>query len=65
MSTNCSNCKFFEERTNFCRRFPPTVTMSEFTISNSDSNNHVVAYFPKIGKKDVDWCGEHKSKTIS
>lgn len=49
----CSNCKFYEERTRFCRRFPPTPLAIE-----ENSKFVFTSTFPKIHLPNVDFCGE-------
>jgi hypothetical protein len=49
----CQNCEFFEPRTSFCRRYPPTPM-----IINVGGVQVTTSNFPKISIPDVDWCGE-------
>jgi hypothetical protein len=53
IDTCCQNCKFFECRNNFCRRYPPTPM-----IINVGGVQVTTSNFPKITIPDVDWCGE-------
>jgi Fe-S-cluster containining protein len=67
MKKQCINCKFFESKNSFCRRFPPTVVVEEREIhedrsnyGNSVSKNRqiIMTKFPVIIKPELDWCGE-------
>lgn len=49
----CNNCRFYFEENAECRRFPPTVYISE-----SDSTQTTFQKFPEVF--DYEWCGEHK-----
>lgn len=67
MSDNCGNCLFMHEtmlraagmvggqKTNVCRRFPPTVEMVKV-------NNTIqpISQFPPVGLDT--WCGEHRER---
>lgn len=49
----CQNCKFYDERTGFCRYNPPAIIMSyvnRMTFPN--------AVFPKISMPALDWCSK-------
>jgi len=56
---SCVNCKYFESRTKFCRRFPPVVVL----VKGADGVDHVTSKFPKIGMPEVDYCHEMVEKT--
>ena len=55
----CRKCEFYEERTGFCRRFPPTPVV--IAIQNKHTKqlkDHVVSKYPVISFPDADWCAE-------
>lgn len=53
----CQNCKYFEERTGFCRKNPPKAIQI-----TTGKNPYCVAMFPKIGMPFLDFCFEFKKK---
>ncbi len=56
----CRGCEFYEDRTGFCRRFPPTpVIISVKANENKKENKDIaVSKYPVISFPDADWCGE-------
>lgn len=56
-STCCFNCRYFCNRTGFCRKNPPQVIVQYINRSAFPT-----AIFPKIAVPAIDWCGnfEHK-----
>lgn len=63
MSNNqptCVGCAFFDNRNNFCRRFPPSV------IPSGNKHDELTGYkitfaktvYPIIAMPEVDYCGE-------
>lgn len=48
----CLNCKWFEERTGFCRANPPT----PFPMYIKNVGNINSSAFPKISIPELDWC---------
>ena len=55
--TCCLNCKWFEERTCFCRKNPPQVV-----IQYANRMAFPSSIFPKITVPVIDWCSEFKNK---
>lgn len=47
----CLNCRWYCERTGFCRKFPPQVCM---TYVNRMA--FPTAAFPKVSVPTLDWC---------
>jgi len=47
----CMNCKFFEQRTCFCRYNPPTPL-----VTTDKESTFVNAVFPKISFPKFDYC---------
>ena len=47
----CQDCKFFEERTRFCRKNPP---MSVIMVDHGKS--FMSSSFPKIQMPQIDFC---------
>lgn len=61
----CKNCKFFEERTHFCRLNPPQPLI--FPVKNKGNNIdlvYVAAKFPVINKPNIDFCSHFKLKFL-
>lgn len=52
--TCCLNCRFFEKRTHFCRKNPPTPIV--FSV-NFNKENAISSKFPVITHPTLDWCG--------
>lgn len=50
----CLNCKFFEGRTHFCRKYPPIPMV--FSV-NYNKENAISSKFPVITQPAIDWCG--------
>lgn len=48
----CLNCKWFEERTGFCRKNPPQ-SIPVYVKGIGQLTNNV---WPKIPMPNVDWC---------
>lgn len=61
MSTkqSCLTCKYFEERSRFCRFNPPQPVMIETGNGLTTSSKFTV-----ITKPDIDWCSKHEEKII-
>jgi len=55
---SCSNCFYFEERTSFCRRFPPQPVMGRNWNSSDEEVVFSATIFPKIDRPTMDYCGE-------
>jgi len=49
----CFNCKYFEERTCFCRLNPPTPMNTIIGGCQMTTSN-----FPRISIPNLDWCGK-------
>lgn len=49
----CANCKFWEERTGFCRKNPPKPIQV-----TAGKNPYCIGMFPKIGMPYLDFCYE-------
>lgn len=55
----CKECGFYEERTGFCRRFPPTpVIIGVKDKQTHELKDYAVSKYPVISFPDADWCGE-------
>ena len=58
VKVNCANCKWFEVRTRFCRKFPPKPMM--FITSEEKSQTGDISYcsskFPTINFAQMDFC---------
>ena len=52
----CANCKFFDSKTSFCRRNPPTPL-----IVFKGPQKFVECKFPVIKMSSIDYCGEYIS----
>lgn len=52
----CLNCKWFEQRTCFCRFQPPQIVLQAF-------NNiaYPASVFPKISVPNLDWCSKFEA----
>lgn len=50
---HCCKCKYFEVRTHFCRKYPPTPLT---VIENNKS--FYTSTFPKIQLPELDYCFE-------
>jgi len=58
---SCAICEFYEERTGFCRRFPPTpVVIAVADKKYHENKDYAVSKYPVISFPDIDWCGEFK-----
>jgi len=56
----CSKCRFFEDRTHFCRFDPPIpIIFYDGNIQNVSSK------FPVITKPDIDYCGKFKYRDMN
>ena len=53
MNETCETCAFFEARTKFCRRNPPTSIVME-----EDGKKFMTSSFPKIQMPQLDFCSE-------
>lgn len=53
----CCNCRFFEERSGFCRRNPPVPV-----ALNGKSGPYYMTMYPKIQNPRIDWCNEFSPK---
>lgn len=54
----CAKCRFFEARSQFCRKNPPTPL-----VVPDAYGSHIMSVFPKIHCPLIDWCSEFKSET--
>lgn len=52
----CIMCIYYEERSGFCRRFPPKPLVVPDTYGT-----HIMSAFPKIPAPNLDWCSEFKN----
>lgn len=53
----CHNCKYFEERNNFCRFNPPVpmnIMIADCQVTTSN--------FPRISMPNIDWCGRFQKR---
>jgi hypothetical protein len=56
----CNDCAYFEERTHFCRKNPPSVVV--FSQEIEDEHGGIKTFtkaatkFPVISKPDLDFC---------
>lgn len=48
----CINCKYFEARTNFCRKAPPQIIQQYIKSIGTVTN----AVWPKVPLPALDWC---------
>lgn len=55
----CLICKYFEPRSQFCRKNPPVPIMVP-----DETGQHMMSAFPKISCPTLDWCSQFK-KMIS
>lgn len=53
----CFNCKYFCQRTGFCRKNPPQIIVQYINRSAFPT-----AVFPKIAVPALDWCSEFNNK---
>lgn len=51
----CANCKFFEERTKFCRKNPP-----QANVVYENGKTFFTSTFPKIQMPEIDFCWQHE-----
>jgi hypothetical protein len=59
----CKNCKFFEERSKFCRLNPPQPVV---TYEDENSMSYKIkSMFPTIHYPDIDWCSYFKEKNYN
>lgn len=59
----CMNCKFFEARNNFCRRFPPKPIVIDTDKSyNNSRKDFIISKYPVVSMPELDWCGEFNDK---
>lgn len=49
----CQDCRFYEERTHFCRLNPPTPVVF---YDSENNKNKVSSKFPTIVKPETDYC---------
>lgn len=54
----CFNCRYFEERNNFCR-FNPPIPMNILVAGCSVTTSN----FPRISMPNLDWCGKFEKFT--
>lgn len=59
MAKSCETCAYFEARTKFCRRNPPVPIQA-----TDGEKTYMTSTFPKIQMPQLDFCAEHKTKTI-
>ena len=65
VSETCQNCRFFEQRTHFCRLNPPTPVV--FLQVEKDDNgdqifiNKAGSKYPVIGMPEMDYCSQFKA----
>nr|DAF73102.1 MAG TPA: hypothetical protein [Caudoviricetes sp.] len=45
-------CRFFEDRTSFCRFNPPTPIVTTL----DDGSSHVTSVYSKVNYPLLDWC---------
>lgn len=57
-ATCCMNCKWFENRSGFCRYNPPSV----IPVYVKDIGQIINSAFPKISMPHIDWCRCFESK---
>jgi len=55
---SCSICYYFEERTGFCRRNPPTVVLGRNLNHSGEDVIFSTTLWPKPDQNTRDWCGE-------
>lgn len=60
MDKKCSNCKYFEERTHFCRLNPPQPVI--FLAEYQGHNYKTSSKFPVITNPNLDYCSNHDVK---
>jgi hypothetical protein len=56
----CENCRFYENLTNFCLRYPPRPVVSVYDTSRYGLQSNVESAFPIIPHSA--WCGEHEPR---
>ena len=56
----CAKCRYFEDRTCFCRYNPP-VPLVTYTKSGQP---FVTSVYSKINMPALDWCQKFEAKTI-
>lgn len=56
----CINCRFFEEKTYFCRLNPPTP--SESKEQKRNGKEKIISRYPRIMEPQKDWCSHFKEK---
>lgn len=61
---NCNTCKWFEDRTNFCRKSPPTPMLITNT-NNGYDRQKVAAMFPTVAFPHLDYCGGYTQGVFS
>ena len=49
----CIKCRWFEARSGFCRKHPPSPV-----IVPDKYGVHMMSAFPKIPAPNLDWCSE-------
>ena len=55
----CRECIFYEDRTGFCRRYPPiSVVIAVKDKNTGEVKDLAVSKYPVISFPDADWCGE-------
>lgn len=60
----CANCKCFEARNNFCRRFPPQpIVIDSDKGYNTTRKDFIISKYPVISMPELDWCWEFIDKT--
>jgi hypothetical protein len=60
---SCSRCRFYEERTHFCRLAPPIpiVFTNEDSYGNgNERSQNVSSKFPVIVHPEIDYCSQFK-----
>lgn len=57
---NCINCKFFEERTSFCRKEPPKPI-----VVNENGQAYISSVFAKIPMPQLDYCFQFQQRILN
>ena len=56
----CAKCRYFEDRTFFCRYNPPIPV----PIQGKNGQTTVTSVYSKINIPALDWCQKFENKTI-
>jgi len=54
----CFDCKYFDDRTHFCRRTPPIPVVF---YDNKTKENKVSSKFPVITMPELDYCSQFET----